>query len=149
MSKKCCSKHISEDEVKIILSERGISRTKIKTKIIQLLSTSKKPFSASEIHQEIGPKSCNISTVFRALKKFNEKEIVREINLGEDFFRYELINPNEDHSHHHHHVRCRGCGDIKFLDKCDISIFEKSLRKMGFTKMEHYLEFTGICSKCS
>jgi len=77
--------------------------------------------------------------------------ITRDFNIGEDFFRYEIKDSHDeqDHHHHHHHVRYRDCGDIKQLEECDLSAFEKMFLKLGFKKMEHYLEFTGICSKCS
>jgi len=149
MKTKCCDTHLNENEIKDLLVENGISRTKIKTQIIDLLSKSKKPLSANELYQKIGASSCNISSVFRTLTQFQEKGLIREINLGEDFFRFELINQQENDDHHHHHVRCRDCGDIKFIEQCDLSLFEKVISKLGFKNMEHYLEFTGICSKCS
>lgn len=148
MKTKCCDTHLSEDQAQSLLSENGISRTKIKTHILLLLSKNKRPLSATEIYQKIGANNCDISSVWRTLKKFHEKGLTREINLGEDFFRYELIDQTENH-HHHHHVRCRDCGDIKYLEECDLSVFEKMISKLGFKNMEHYLEFTGICSKCS
>jgi Fur family ferric uptake transcriptional regulator len=147
MKDKCCDTNISEKEAKELLAEHGISRTKIKTKILLLLSKAEKPISASELYKKFGQKNCDISTIFRALSQFKEKSLVNELNLGEDFFRYEISNIT-GHDHHHHHVRCRDCGDIKYLDKCDLSVFEKMISKLGFKNMEHYLEFTGICSKC-
>jgi Fur family ferric uptake transcriptional regulator len=148
MKTKCCDHHLTESEVKALLSENGISRTKIKTQILLLLSRSKKPLSASEIYQKLGPKTCDISSIWRSLKQFHEKGLTSELNLGEDFCRYELKNPQDDHTHHHH-VRCRDCGDIKQLEECDISALEKMVAKLGFKQTEHHLEFTGICSKCS
>lgn len=148
MKTKCCDTHLSEEEVKRILSEKGISRTLIKTQVLLTLSKTKKPLSASELYQKIGEGNCDISSIWRTLKQFNEKSLIREINLGEDFYRYELKDLHDDHDHHHHHVRCRDCGDIKYLDECDISAFEKVISRLGFKKMEHSLEFTGICSKC-
>lgn len=148
MSESCCDTKISENAAKELLSTHGLSRTKIKTQILLILSKSKKPLSANELFDLIGAKNCNISTIFRSLSQFQEKGLTREINLGEDFSRFELIDLH-DHTHHHHHVRCRGCGDIKYLEECDLSAFEKMISKLGFKKMEHYLEFTGICSKCS
>lgn len=149
MKNNCCDSHLSEEVVQDLLSDNGISRTKIKTSILLLLSKSKKPLSANEVYKKIGPNSCDISSVWRSLKQFHEKGIIREINLGEDFFRYELINTQDDREHHHHHVRCRSCGDIRQLENCDLSLFEKMVSRLGFRNLEHFLEFTGICSKCS
>jgi Fur family ferric uptake transcriptional regulator len=149
MKTKCCHTHLSDREAQDLLSQNGISRTKIKTSILLVLSKSKSPLSAPEIHQKIGQKSCDISSIWRTLKQFHEKGIAREVNLGEDFFRYELKHSQDEQDHHHHHVRCRACGDIKQLEECDLKIFEKKISKLGFKNMEHSLEFTGICSKCT
>jgi Fur family ferric uptake transcriptional regulator len=148
MKHSCCSHPLTAIEAQDLLSDLGLNRTEIKTQLLVQLSKSKKPLSASELHQKIGVENCNISTIFRSLAQFQEKGLVRELNLGEDFFRFELINLENEH-HHHHHVRCRDCGDIKLIENCDLSIFEKMISRMGFRQMEHTLEFTGICSKCS
>ncbi len=148
--KACCDNHINPEKAKNLLSLNGLNRTKTKVEILVELSKSKTPLSASEIHQHLGSESCDISTVFRTINQFKEKGLVKELNLGEEFFRYEVTSsgPGHDH-HHHHHVRCRDCGDIKLIEKCDIAIFEKMISKLGYQKMEHHLEFTGICSQCS
>jgi Fur family ferric uptake transcriptional regulator len=148
MKHKCCDNHISRNSAKELLTEHGLSKTKTKTEILLCLSNASRPLSASEIHDHIGFDSCNKSTVFRTLGQFKEKGLINEINLGEDFYRYEIVNL-ENNDHHHHHVRCRDCGDIQYLEKCDLSSFEKMIAKLGFKKTEHYLEFTGICSSCS
>ena len=113
------------------------------------LSRAHSPLSVAEIHQGLGDESCDISTVFRTITQFKEKGLVRELSLGESFFRYEIVDPKQKISHHHHHVRCRNCGEIKLIEKCDLSVFEKSISKLGYSNMEHFLEFTGVCSKCS
>lgn len=140
---------MNDQKAKELLATNGLNRTKTKTGILVALSGSHSPLSATEIHQQLGDETCDISTVFRTIGQFKEKEMIKEINLGEGFFRYEIIltDPLKSH-HHHHHVRCRDCGEIKLIDKCDMSIFEKMIGKLGYHKMEHYLEFTGICSKC-
>lgn len=148
MKKKCCEHEIEPDEAKKLLTENGLNRTKIKVGTLVELSKSHTPLSVTELHQHLGD-SCDISTVFRTIGQFKEKGLVRELNLGEDFFRYEIAGQGSQRSHHHHHVRCRSCGEIKLIEKCDISIFEKLISKLGYKDMEHYLEFTGLCSKCS
>lgn len=140
---------MNNEKAKALLATNGLNRTKTKTSILVALSSSYSPLSATEIHQQLGD-TCNISTVFRTIGQFKEKGMIKELNLGEDFFRYEIgtIDPLKSH-HHHHHVRCRLCGEIKLVDKCDMSIFENMISKLGYHKMEHYLEFTGICNKCN
>lgn len=147
MDKKCCHQPLTLDDAKKLLSDFGINRTKIKIKILQELSRSPKPLSVLELHAFI-KQSCDVSTVFRAMVQFKEKNIVQEVNLEEGFYRYELNTLKNEHSHHHHHIRCRQCGDIQNLEECDLSAFEKAIKKLGFVDMEHRLEFSGVCSRC-
>jgi len=144
MKKKCCSEDLNDQEAKDLLTSNGLNRTKTKIGILTSLSHAVAPLSVADIHHHLGDQSCDVSTVFRAMVQFKEKGIVKEVNLGEDFFRYELIN----NDHHHHHIRCRQCGDIKLIDQCDLSLIEKMISKLGYKNLDHHLEFTGLCSKC-
>jgi Fur family transcriptional regulator, ferric uptake regulator len=146
MKKKSCHSTLSEELAKELLSENGLNRTKGKIQILQELSQSEIPLSVVEIHS-LMDENCDVSTVFRTITQFKEKNLIQEVNLDEGFFRYEMCST--DSHHHHHHVRCRICGDIKLIEQCDLGPFEKSIAKLGFKDMEHRLEFTGICSKCS
>jgi Fur family ferric uptake transcriptional regulator len=150
MKKKCCDKTMTNSEAMNLLTENGLNRTKTKINVVTALSKAQTPISVSDIHQIIGVDNCDISTIFRTMGQFKDKGLVREINLGEDFSRFELTGGHDhDHDHHHHHVRCRGCGEIKLIEKCDLSAIEKVVAKLGFKQVEHYLEFIGLCSKCS
>lgn len=147
MDKKCCHSPLKEEKVKELLIEAGLNRTKGKIRILQEISKSHRPLSILELHEKMDG-SCDVSTIFRTIAQFKEKHLVQEVNLHEGFFRYEMSSHNPDH-HHHHHVRCRICGDIKNIEKCDLSMFEKAIEKLGFKNMEHKLEFSGVCAKCS
>lgn len=147
MGNKCCHAPLSEEDAREILSDHGLNKTKGKIQILRILSRSERPLSVPEIHGKLD-ESCDVSTVFRTMTQFKEKNLIREVNLEEGFIRYEIIS-SEEESHHHHHVRCRRCGDIKNIEHCDLAAFEKAIAKLGFKEMEHRLEFTGLCSKCS
>jgi Fur family ferric uptake transcriptional regulator len=147
MHKKCCHSPLSEDSAKDLLASNGLNRTKGKIQILQEISNSEKPLSVTEIHNRMDS-SCDVSTIFRTITQFKEKNLIHEVNLDEGFFRYEMSSKDQKDHHHHHHVRCRVCGDIKNIEKCDLGPFEKAIAKLGFKEMEHRLEFTGLCSKC-
>jgi Fe2+ or Zn2+ uptake regulation protein len=147
MGNKCCHSPLSEDSAKDILANNGINKTKGKIRILQEISRSERPLSVTEIHEMLEA-NCDVSTVFRTITQFKEKNLIKEVNLDEGFFRYEIASPKEV-QHHHHHVRCRSCGDIRNIEKCDLAPFEKAIAHLGFTEMEHRLEFTGLCSRCA
>jgi Fur family ferric uptake transcriptional regulator len=144
MKKKCCGTRLTHQEARDLLTRKGLNKTKLKIEILLELSRAQIPLSVPEIFKGIGS-SCNVSTIFRAVTQFKEKNLIQEVNLDEGFIRYELI---PTHDAHHHHVRCRTCGVIKNLDECDVSAFENAIAKLGFKEMAHRLEFTGLCSQC-
>jgi Fur family ferric uptake transcriptional regulator len=144
MDKHHCHSPLTEARAKEILADHGLNRTRGKVRILQEISRSQIPISVTEIHEKMG-ESCDVSTIFRTVSQLRDKNVIHEVNLEEGFFRYEYA-PRENH--HHHHVRCRNCGDIQNIEKCDLALFEKAIAKLGFKQMEHRLEFTGICSKC-
>jgi Fur family transcriptional regulator, ferric uptake regulator len=148
MDKKCCHSPLTEASARDVLTENGINRTKVKINILQEISRSARPLSVPELHSLL-KESCDVSTIFRTITQFKEKNLIQEVNLDEGFFRYEMSGSDDDHHHHHHHVLCRVCGDIKNIEKCDLGPFEKAIAKLGFKDMQHRLEFTGVCSKCS
>ena len=150
MDKHCCHSQLSEEDCREILSQFGINKTKSKISILIELSKSHEPMSAQQIFETL--ESCDLSTVFRTLTQFKDKGLVGEVNLNEGFLRYELTvdsRPNTEDHHHHHYVICRNCKKISQIKGCDISVFEKAIRELGFSQMEHRLEFSGLCSKCS
>lgn len=147
MKKNLCHHSLKPEQAAELLRDNGISRTKAKLAMLEILALSHTPLSVADVHGELGVNTCDVSTVFRTMTQFKEKGLVRELNIGEDFYRYEFVNP--EHDHHHHHVRCRVCGDIQALKECDLEIFEKDLRKLGFTELQHNLEFVGTCKRCA
>jgi Fur family transcriptional regulator, ferric uptake regulator len=150
MEKNCCHTPLNEDTAKELLGQYKINRTKTKIRILLEISRSKKPLSVQDLYLKL-KKSCDVSTIFRTVSQFKDKNILHEVNLDEGFVRYEMatLDHKDQIHHHHHHVRCRSCGDIQQIEHCDLKAFEKAITKMGFTRMEHRLEFSGLCQKCS
>jgi Fur family ferric uptake transcriptional regulator len=137
----CCKKRT--ENIKSLLKEAGFSLTKNKLNILELFLKSSKPLSSSDVSNSLS--SIDESTIFRNLKQFTGKGILSEVDLGEGFKRYEFKPEN----HHHHHIICSDCGKIDILDKCDLSIFTKQLKKLGYRNINHRIEFFGECSDCA
>lgn len=133
------------DEVKSMIKSHGMSYTKPRRAILEVLLKEHGPFSADEIHQRLPDKLCDLATVFRTLKQFREKNLVIPVKFDEDFTRYEFNDPH----HHHHHVVCTQCQKMTTLEDCFLELFEKKLKKLGYQDISHTLEFFGVCPKCS
>lgn len=84
------------------------------------------------------------ATVFRIMNSFTQKRLVRQIQLHEGKFRYEMASMPD-----HHHLMCEECGKIEDISDCAISDLESDIRKKkGFVVKHHSLEFFGVCQQC-
>lgn len=115
--------------------------------ILGILSASKKPLDAEEIKKTLHTKRIPVdqATIYRILKTFTDKEIVRKIILQEGKTHYELTDRP-----HHHHIVCLSCGNIQDIEECGMDVIEQEIaKKTGFTIQSHSFELFGICSGCN
>jgi Fe2+ or Zn2+ uptake regulation protein len=146
--KNTCHHELTLDAITDILQLHKISKTKIKMKLLEIFSKAHHPLSVLEVYQILGKNLCNLSTVFRAINQFKNKQILQEVDLHEGFYRYEMSHENLE-TNHHHHIRCTKCGKINSFSGCDLSHLNKVVEKLGFKNIQHHLEFLGICKNCS
>lgn len=139
MEIRCQEKKI---EVENLLEEIGESKTKTKIAILEFIQLSTAPVSVAQIQEKIP--DTNESTIFRNINKFISKQILKEVDLGEGFRRFEL-KPSD---HHHHHIICKSCGKIDAIHNCNIAALEKQLVKLGYSNIQHRIEFSGLCNRC-
>jgi Fe2+ or Zn2+ uptake regulation protein len=126
------------------LHNKGIEPTDKRVTIYSLFLNSSTPLSVAKIIVQINDKRVHRSTVFRAVKLFEEKELIRRIDFMEDELRFEIASLP-----HHHHAVCRTCGEVESIDECTIDDIKKSIRKRsGFSVLDHSLVLFGVCKKC-
>lgn len=135
---------MNEAKIRATLKSKGLSYTRPRKEILHLLMTRHGPFSVEDILKSIPDGTCDQATVYRCISQFLEKSLIKEVRLGEDFSRYEFNHPD----HHHHHVICKSCQKIDSIDNCFIAPFLNQIKKLGYTEIEHALEFFAICPKC-
>lgn len=88
-----------------------------------------------------------LATVYRALQALADSREVDFVltDTGETLYRR-----CDSTSSHHHHLRCRECGAAEDVD---IPTFEAWARevaaKHGYAHIEHTVELTGVCKKCT
>lgn len=147
MDKKCSKPHSGHTHpipLKKLIKSHGMSFTKQRAAILEILVNEHGPYSADEITQMLPEGLCDQATVFRTLKQFKEKDLVRAITFDEGFMRYEFNDPH----HHHHHIICKNCQNVEVIDECILDEFQNKLAKKGFTDIQHSLEFYAICPNC-
>lgn len=129
--------------------DTGLKKTKQREEVFQILALAKEPLSAQEIYQRLlthagGGSAYAISTVYRILAAFEEKNLVSKSTLpGAENAVYELNRG------HRHYALCLGCHKLIPLEHCPFE--QRMLPDMcnsDFTVTGHRLELYGYCKDC-
>jgi len=129
------------------LQSAGLKRTLPRQAVLQYLQENHGPFSAKDIHEALRRKELDSVTVYRCLSAFEGVGLVRRCDFGDGIARFEFQHEGD---HHHHHVICLRCRKVETLETCELTRqLEASVTALGYSKVRHVLEFTGICRGCS
>lgn len=130
------------------LKNCNLKNTKHRQSILEYLSFCTQPVSAEDIFLKLKSDniSINLSSVYRILDTFVEKDIAIKSNLTDsDTALFELNR----HQHLHHFI-CKGCNKIFPIEGCPLADYEKVLeKKFNFSVTGHRLEIYGYCAECS
>jgi Fur family transcriptional regulator, ferric uptake regulator len=138
---------MAQESFKTVLRKSGYKATPSRIAILEIFKKSKKPLSAQEIIEQLPRRGTDQVTVYRTLKSFKEKGVVKQIDLRHNHAHYELANLAE-----HHHLICLRCGKVEDVRHCGVEAIESSVLKSSkhFAEIkQHALEFYGICKACS
>jgi Fur family transcriptional regulator, ferric uptake regulator len=127
---------------------RASRMTRQKRAVASLLAETDEFTSAQELHarlRESGEK-VGLATVYsqlRALADAGDIDSVRG-DTGETLYRRcDLVS-------HHHHLVCRRCGHAVELDAPEVETWARRVGgRYGFRHLDHVLEITGICDRCT
>ncbi|WP_026886201.1 Fur family transcriptional regulator [Clostridium beijerinckii] len=128
-----------------ILKNKGIKITKGRIEILSILKNSENSLSAEKIYQIYKSNNINInlSTVYRTLELFEEKEIIEKITLNDGVFSYKLKEKT-----HRHHLECDICHKEVEIPCPMLQIQELVQNATGFTLTDHDLVMKGVCKDC-
>lgn len=130
-----------------LFKDKGIKNTKHRCSVLEILEKYDHPISADEIYELLKQKDINInlSTVYRVLELFYEKEIALRVMIFNDKkYSYELNRQT-----HRHYLVCIKCSSRIEIGHCPLDDFEKKLTQETHYKiMGHKLDVYGCCPKC-
>ncbi len=130
------------------LRAAGFRATPSRLAIAELLESAHKPLGTPALAEALVPKELDLATLYRTLKSFEEKGLVRHVAIDQRFASYEWV---EEEGQHHHHLVCEKCGLIEEIPDCELESLERSVLKET-TKFAHInshsLEFFGTCKRC-
>lgn len=126
----------------------GIKWTRQRKKVYDILKESVEPLSAAGIYQRLlkeeTQESYAVSTIYRVLNAFEEKELVNRDVWPEDGTVFYELNRGG----HTHYAVCLECHKRIPLQGCPISRMHLSAGTEDFTVTGHRIELYGYCKDC-
>lgn len=126
----------------------GFRVTPSRLAIAELLEQAHKPLGTPTLAKAFVPNELDLATLYRTLKSFEEKGLIRHVAIDQRFASYEWV---EEEGQHHHHLICKTCGLIEEIPDCELESLEKTVLKKTshFAQIaSHSLEFFGTCKNC-
>ena len=134
-----------------ILEANGLSKTKVRKRVLELFLDSEVALSLPDITEALQQsKELDRITLYRTLKAFEEKGIIHKAVDGTQHPKYAMCEADcSEHSHHdnHAHFHCTACDTTICLD--DVPTPTIPNVPSGYAIAETTLILAGTCSKCS
>lgn len=129
-----------------ILKEKGYKVTPQRIAVFDVLMHTKAHPTVEEIYNKLQPTypTMSLATVYKSLEMFKSLNLVQELNVGEDKFRYDAnVKP-------HPHITCISCGRVDDVDdEMFFNLTEQVACKTGYKITGQQLYFYGSCPKCN
>lgn len=132
-------------EWKTFLKDKDIKVTRGRLALLEILEDLNRGISAEDLREECKNRGVdlNLSTIYRSLELFDEKNIVKKVRIGDIPFVYSIKKEP-----HNHTVKCNICNK-SIQVPCPMEEIEELIKmKAGFSLTEHKLEMKGICEDC-
>ncbi len=129
-----------------MLKEKNLKLTPQRLAIFNLLYNADNHPTAESIYKElveIHP-SMSLATVYKTLDSLKKSNLIQELNVGEDSFRYDAK------CNFHIHLICKSCKEVFDLPALPaINEIKKEIKEIeNFTVDYEQVFFYGICKSC-
>ncbi len=129
----------------VIKEQSKFKRSKQRDRILELLQSTGQHPTADWIFAQLKDEFPNLSmgTVYRNLNILREQGLVKKIDFGSTFDRFDA------NTGAHYHFICERCGAIIDLElPIDEELNKRVNKSTPFRASRHRVEFYGICDKC-
>jgi Fur family transcriptional regulator, peroxide stress response regulator len=133
------------EKMSIMFKEKNLKLTPQRYAIYKYLKSTKMHPSAEMIYSALRADypTMSLATVYKTLKTLIEIKLIRELNVGEDNFRFDA------NISMHPHVMCFTCGRVDDIEIVDFSFLNEEVEKYSnYNIHDHQLYFYGICPEC-
>lgn len=139
---------VSDTQSAARVAEAGLRRTRQRTAVLGALARCPDFVSAQELHALLRADgdTVGLTTVYRTLRELERAglvDVVRD-DAGERLYLQRLTRE------HRHYLICRSCGRSQPVDTEVVEHWADRLsHTTGYTAVEHTLELSGICARCT
>lgn len=130
-----------------MFSQHGIKNTQQRSYVYEVLRSASQAMTAEEIYLTLTSRDTviHLSTIYRILEMFVEKELALKTNLSNSKKTVFEINRME----HKHYLICTGCHKNVEIHQCPLEALENSLEKeTNYKIVGHKLDVYGYCPDC-
>ena len=133
------------------LRERGVRYTTGRRALVAALTAVDGPRSAAELHELLQP-AMPLSSLYRSLSVLQDAGVVAPHHGAKGITRYEMA---EWLAGHHHHLVCVECGSVDDVEiPTDLEarlrvLIDQVASAAAFEPLDHSLEISGRCERCS
>lgn len=134
------------ENIEAMLTRKNINPTAMRLLVLDFLLKQSSAISLTDLEKGLDPS--DRITLYRALKKFEEKGLVHSIDDGSGATKYALCENDCEAGHHHDlhvHFFCNTCRETSCLPKHHIP---QIALPDGFKSEEVNLIVKGVCNKC-
>lgn len=126
----------------------GLRRTKALEALLSCLLEHNRPMTLADLNScHHLSEQCDKATIFRLLKRLNDRGMVRRLGLHERAAYFTLLLPNV----HRDYLICTECGSIEPINApCPVHKLQEEIQaETNYVDLYHELEFFGVCPDCA
>ncbi len=141
------TKNNKRENIAKLLREKSLKPTAQRISILGELKKLHTHIEAEELFYHLRKKSFKISlaTIYRTLERLSQKGIIKKVNFGDGYMRYEINLPDV----HHDHLICDECGKvIEFFNPEIEGLQNNTCSEYNFQATHHTMIIHGTCEDC-
>jgi Fur family ferric uptake transcriptional regulator len=133
----------NDEKIEKSLRDNHLKITKTRVAVFNILLSSQKPLSHSEIMEKLDTeKTWDRVTIYRTLSEFEEKKIIKTLLSKERTTFFEIIDTLKEHAH----ITCEICGKMECLID---EMFHFAIKEAGDYQIRSVeILVKGICGNC-
>jgi Fur family ferric uptake transcriptional regulator len=142
MNKKAKSQEWARERIR----SAGLRATPARIATLKLLQNSESPLTHAEVSDALHNLEIDKATIFRNLNDLVSKKVLRRSTLGDNVWRFEVIQDTHEHDSHPHFI-CIDCGAVTCME--GVVLKQKTSLANPLLKQVTEILLRGQCGECA